>query len=105
METNYFKSEEEIKEFFKGRTLKFEFKSGGEIFFETLYPIFIGGVLTKFQLSFYDNENDFFCYSNMNGENGWLDRFQISGVKSISQEDYSHTDLYFSMYNKNYKIN
>ena len=98
MESNYFKNEEEIKQFFKGQTLKFTFKSEGQIFFETLYPMSIGDELTIFQLSFYDNQNDFFCYSSLSGENGWLDKFQIANINSISEVDNSNTELYFSTY-------
>ena len=105
MESNYFKNEEEVKQFFKGQTLKFTFKSDGQIFFETLYPNTIGGNLFIFQLSFYENENDWFCYSALDGENGWLDRFQIAQVDSISEVDKSHTELYFRQYNENFKIN
>jgi len=105
MDNYYFKSEEEIKQFFKGQTLKFSFKSDGQIFFDTLYPNMIGDELLKFQLAFYDNPNDWFCYSALNGENGWLDKFQIASVTSISEVDNVHEKLYFTMYNENYKNN
>jgi len=101
MNDYYFKNEEEIKQFFKGQTLKFSFKSEGTMFFETLYPQMIGDELLMFQISFYENENDYFCYSSLDGENGWLDKFQIAEVQSISEIDKSHTDLYFRMYNDN----
>jgi len=102
MNDDYFKNETEIKQFFKGQTLKFTFKSGGQIFFETLYPNTIGGELFIFQLSFYENENDWFCYSALEGENGWLDKFQIAQVDSVSEVDKKHKELYFTTYNENY---
>lgn len=105
MNENYFKNEEEVKQFFKGQTLKFTFKSEGIIFFETLYPNIIGDGLFLFQLAFYDNANDFFCYSSLDGENGWLDNFQISEVTSISEVDGLHEKMYFKQYNDNHEKN
>ena len=96
MKDNYFKSREEINQFFKGQTLKFSFKSENEIFFDTLNPIYLGGVYYRFQLSFYFNHSDFFCYSTLNGENGWLDKFKISSVESINTDITEREKLYES---------
>ena len=80
----FFKNEQEVKRFFEGHTFKFSFYSDGIIYFETLYPLNIGGELLDYQLGFLFNDEEFFNYSGFSGENGWLDKFAIFDVLQLN---------------------
>ena len=99
---NFFKSREEIEQFFKQEYFVFTFFSEGCIFFETVRPIFLGVELFRFQLSFYmpeNGSNDFFNYSSFND---WLDKYQLCSIIKISGVDNSNEELYFETFNESW---
>jgi len=100
---NFFKSRDEVNQFFKGSTLRFEFQSDNTIYFKTLQPMFLGGELFCFQLSFYNSLSDFFSFSSLNEKESctnWLSNFQLSEVNKISEVDNKHTQLFFNTYDE-----
>ena len=103
MEVNYFKNRKEVEQFFKNEMFEFSFSTGSTIYYETLEPIFLGNGLFKFQLGFYTPEegcDDFFKFSSFNK---WLDKFQLSSVEKISQENLSHEQLFSESFDANFK--
>jgi len=93
---NYFRNRLEVEQFFKNEYFVFSFMTDQTMFFETLRPIFLGGELFKFQVSFYYNDGGTFF--NFSSFNDWLDEFQLSEVVKISEVDNSTEILYFEKY-------
>ena len=98
----FFKTEEEVREFFKGVVFKFEFLSDGEIYFNSLERTLLNGELIRFSISLYHSGGDFFCYSSFKGSEGWLDKFQISSVETVSTQNKERKQLYFSKWQQDY---
>jgi hypothetical protein len=95
---NYFKNRLEVEQFFKNEYFVFLFMTESVMHFETLRPIFLGNELFKFQVAFYYEDGEtFFNYSAFND---WLDKFQLSQVIKISEDDNSQETLYFKKYEK-----
>lgn len=93
---DYFKNRKEVEQFFNNEVFVFSFFSEGQIYFETLRPIFLGDELFKFEISFYINSSEtFFKYSSFDD---WLDKFQLAQVVKISEIDNSQETLYFDIY-------
>ena len=93
---NYFKNRQEVEQFFDNEVFVFSFFTEGQIYFETLRPIFLGDELFKFQISFYINPSEtFFNYSSFDD---WLDKFQLAEVVKVSDTDNTQETLYFDTY-------
>lgn len=93
---NYFKNEQEVKEYFKKEVFKFTFMSDNTIFFKSLNPIFIDMNLVSFTLSFYyEKYGDFFDFSNLDD---LLGKFQICDVVCQSKETIEFSTMFFSKY-------
>lgn len=97
--SNYFKSRNEVEQFFKNQTFEFSFCTDNTLYFNTLEPIILDGNLYSFQISFYnDNGSCFFRHSSFDS---WLEKFKLAEVTKISEQNKESETLYFEKYKEN----
>jgi hypothetical protein len=94
----YFKNRKEVEQFFKDEYFAFKFMSDNTIHFESLRPIFLGGELFNFSLSFY--YEDCKCFFNYSSFNEWLDQFQLCEVIKTNEVTNEKESLFFEKYNE-----
>ena len=93
---NFFKSRIDAQEFFKHQMFKFSFMCDNTIFFDTLEPRIIEGVLYSFEISFYHESGfDFFNYSSFSS---YLNNMQLHKVDIIRNADNNRETMFFKQY-------
>ena len=93
------KTEQQIREFFKDNTLKFEIMVDGVADYLTVLPILIDGNYYNFKVSFFTKDNPFAAYDNCNGLLSVCQVFEVYALDTRNQETHH---LYQNKYEENY---
>lgn len=96
-----FKTEKEVREFFKGVTFKFDFICDGVADFKTTIPIEVNEGYADFTVSVFPEENPFGVYDSFDS---LLDGMQIFKVTINLSESNESKELFYKKFT-NYRNN
>lgn len=100
---SFFKTRKEVEQYFNQEMFKFSLMTENTVYFDTLNPISIDGLLTDFTVAFYYEDSDFFTYSSFKGREDWFSKMQLAEVWAKQEELNERTQLYFETYDAKFK--
>lgn len=91
----FFKTRQEINNFFQDQIFEFHYSCDSVIEFVSITPTKLGGEYFNFRLCFFLDDKVFYKFSRLQGDDGWLDEFQIFEVWKLPLDTRETAELLY----------